>query len=355
MTPERRLQFWLAGLAVFVLLLWLLGQVLLPFVAGAGVAYLLDPVADRLERKGASRLAATTIITVGFFVAVLLVLLLLVPVLQGQVAAFLARLPGYVETMAGRLAPLYDAAAEYLSPVEMERLRAAAGDYAGTALAWAGKLLRGALSGGLLLVSLLSLLVITPVVTFYLIRDWDRLVTKLDGLLPRPHAEVIRHQFREIDRTLAGFVRGQASVCLILGAFYGIGLTLVGLDLGLVIGLGAGLLSFIPYVGGIAGFVTGVGLALAQTQDWVLPALVAAVFLVGQAVEGNYLTPKLVGDRVGLHPVWVIFALLAGGSLFGFVGVLLAVPVAAVVGVLVRFGLARYLASPLYHGDGAAK
>jgi predicted PurR-regulated permease PerM len=175
----------------------------------------------------------------------------------------------------------------------------------------------------------------------------------VDSWLPRAHLETIREQFRQIDQTLAGFVRGQVTVCIILGGFYGIGLSLVGLDFGFIIGLGTGLVSFVPFFGMLAGFVVGMGLAVAQFDSWLPVGMVAAVFLVGQIIEGNFLTPKMVGERVGLHAVWVIFALLACGTLFGFVGILLAVPLAAVVGVLVRFGMARYLESPLYLADGS--
>jgi predicted PurR-regulated permease PerM len=210
---------------------------------------------------------------------------------------------------------------------------------------------RRVLTGSLAVVNLLSLVFITPVVTFYLLRDWDRIVAKVDSWLPRDHADIIRVQMGEINRTLSGFIRGQATVCLALGTIYGVGLSLVGLDLGLVIGMTSGMLSFIPYLGSITGFVTGMGLAFAQGADWHLPAMVAGVFAFGQVMEGNVLTPKLVGDKVGLHPVWIMFALLAGGTLFGFVGILLAVPVAAVIGVVVRFALSHYLASPIYHGN----
>ena len=195
-------------------------------------------------------------------------------------------------------------------------------------------------------------MVITPIVTFYLLRDWDLLVARIDGWLPRRHVDVIREQMRLIDRSLSGFVRGQLMVCLMLGVFYAIGLTVVGLDFGLVIGLATGLVSFVPYFGMLAGFVVGIGVAVAQFGSWVPVALVAAVFVIGQFVEGNFVTPRVVGNRIGLHPVWLIFALLAGGALFGFTGLLLAVPVAAVLGVLVRFSLERYLAGAAYRGRG---
>lgn len=348
MSPARRIRFWVGGTIVFFLLLYLLRSILLPFVAGMAVAYFLDPVADRLQRSGVSRLAATVIITAGFFLLVILLLALMVPVLEGQISAFVSRIPGYIESLVRRAGPLIASVERYLSPEDVERLRGVVGNYAGAAIGWLGNVMRGLLSGGLAIVNLLSLMFITPVVTFYLLRDWDHMMEKVDGWLPRRRAEIIRTQGREIDRTLSGFVRGQSTVCLVLALFYGIALTLVGLDVGLIVGLASGLISFIPYLGSIAGFVVGVGLALAQSPDWGLPIMVAAVFLVGQMVEGNFLTPKLVGDRVGLHPVWVIFALLSGGTLFGFVGVLLAVPVAAVIGVLTRFALQTYLSSPLY-------
>lgn len=351
MTSTQRFRFWLIGLAVFVLVLYVLRSVLLPFVAGMVIAYFLDPLADRLERAGLSRTMATTVITAAFFVVVAIGLVLLVPVIEGQVVAFAHRVPGYLDALAERVQPLIVELKRKLSAGDIEKLRSSAGEYAGIAVGWVVDFAKRLLSGGLVVFNLLSLLFITPIITFYLVRDWDVIVAKIDGWLPREHAETIREQAREINRTLAGFIRGQALVCLILGALYGLGLTAVGLDLGLIIGLAAGLISFIPYLGTISGFVVGVGLALAQSPGWELPVLVAGVFLAGQALEGNFLTPKLVGDKVGLHPVWIMFALLAGGSLFGFVGILLAVPVAAVVGVLVRFALGRYLDSPLYHGN----
>ncbi|MBF0306075.1 MAG: AI-2E family transporter [Alphaproteobacteria bacterium] len=348
MSGESRIRFWLIGLAVLFVLLYLLRGVLLPFVAGMAVAYFLDPVVDRLQRLGLSRLASTSLITAGFLAVALLGLLLVVPVLESQIVGFATRLPRYAAGLAQRLEPVIAAAADYLDASDIERLRAAAGEYAGTAVRWAGTMIGNLVTGGLALFNILSLLFITPVVAFYLLRDWDDMTSTVDSWLPRRNAEVIREQLREIDRTLAGFVRGQATVCLVLGLFYALGLTLVGLDLGLIVGLGAGLISFVPYLGTIIGFVIGIGLAVAQSQGWALPGMVAGVFLVGQVLEGNVLTPRLVGDRVGLHPVWVIFAILAGGALFGFVGVLLAVPVAAVIGVLARFTLRRYLSSPLY-------
>lgn len=352
MSREGQLRFWLIGTVVLVAALYLLRDILLPFVAGMAVAYFLDPLADRLERGGLSRMMATTFITALFFVLLVVLLVLLVPVLQSQISAFISEIPDYLETAVEMVTPLVESAQRAFTQEELRELQTQISEFTGTIASWLAGMLRGLLSGGVALFNLLSLVFITPVVAFYLLRDWDKMVAKIDEWLPRRHAEVIRAQLREIDRTLSGFVRGQATVCLILGAFYAIALTIAGLNLGLFVGFLSGLISFIPYLGSITGFVLGVVLAYAQTGDWLLPVIVAAVFLIGQAVEGNFLTPKLVGDRVGLHPVWVIFALLAGASLFGFVGILLAVPVAAVIGVLTRFALERYMASPLY-ADGA--
>ncbi len=353
MTREGRLRFWLAGLVVALLLIYLLRGILLPFVAGMAVAYFLDPVVQRLNRWGVSRNWATVIITLTFFAGLVLAFLLIAPLLEEQVISFAQKVPDYAQALIHRGEPLWRTAKAYLSPQDIERLRNAAGDYAGTLAGWTGHFLKSILTGSLVVVNILSLIFVTPVVTFYLLRDWHKVTARVDAWLPRHHADTIRHELREIDQILSGFVRGQALLCLTLGTLYGLGLTAVGLDLGLVVGFGAGLASFIPYLGSTTGFLVGVGLALAQSPDWSLPLMVAAVFITGNLLEGNVLSPKLVGEKIGLHPVWVIFALLAGGALFGFLGVLLALPVAAVVGVLTRFSLSHYLNSSLYSGDKA--
>jgi predicted PurR-regulated permease PerM len=351
LTREGKLRFWLIGLAVFAVLLWLLSSILLPFVAGMAVAYFLDPVAHRLQRLGLSRTLATTVITLGFFLLVVLLLVLLVPTIEDEVVGFAQRVPDYVHALIKRGEPMWRNAKTYLQPKDIERLRTAAGNSAGTMAGWLGQMVPRILTGSLAVMNVLALVFITPVVTFYMLRDWHKITDIVSVSLPRHHAAVIREQLIAIDTILSGFVRGQALVCLTLAAFYGLGLTVVGLDLGLVLGICAGLVSFIPYLGSISGFLIGVGLALAQSPDWTLPMLVAGVFVTGNLLESYFLVPKLVGSKIGLHPVWVIFALLSGGTLFGFVGVLLALPVAAVVGVLARFSLARYLQSSLYSGD----
>lgn len=351
MTNQQRAVAWVMGLTVFVLMLYLLRGVMLPFVAGMAVAYFLDPACDWLEEKGCSRMFATSFITAAFFLLALLLLVLLAPVAFGQAADLIEKIPQYARAIPEKAEPLLERLQPYIGEEGVAEILAVFKASAGDAVKWLARMAGGLVSQFEALANLMSLLLITPIVSFYLLRDWDHLVAKVDSWLPRAHLETIREQFREVDRTLAGFVRGQVSVCLILGAFYGVGLSLVGLDFGFIVGFATGLVSFVPFFGMLAGFVVGIGLAIAQFDGWLPVGLVAAVFLAGQVLEGNFLTPKMVGERVGLHAVWVIFALLACGVLFGFVGVLLAVPLAAVVGVLVRFGVGRYLESPLYLAD----
>ncbi|KJV10290.1 membrane protein [Elstera litoralis] len=342
---------WMIGFGLLgLLIVWQITPVLLPFVAGAGIAYFLDPTVDWLERRGVGRGVGTLLTIVSFFLACLLILLLFVPILQGQAVELAQRLPTLLTTIQERVNLwLVDAQRDFgVSDADVINLRAAAGADAGKALGYVAQFVGNLLVGGLAVVNILSLVFVTPVVAFYLLRDWDLIVTKIDSWLPLSAAETIREQAREIDAILSGFARGQALLCLSLGVLYAIGLRSVGLDFGIIIGLLAGLLSFIPFVGVFVGGVTAVGLAVLQFDSWLPVILVAGVFGVGQILEGYVLQPWLVGDRVRLHPVWIIFALLAGGTLFGFLGVLMAVPVMAVIGVLARFGVGQYLASDLY-------
>jgi predicted PurR-regulated permease PerM len=302
-----------------------------------------------------SRGWATVLVTAMFFILFVLLLALLAPVLYGQIIQFLNNLPRYVSAIESKTAPLMDAARGYLATEDgafkvKEFIEAHLGDVAKIGVAFLGKFV-----GGLQVTfNIISLFVITPVVAFYLLRDWDVIIARVDSWLPRAHLATIREQALLVDETLAGFLRGQFTVCLLLGLFYGVGLSLVGLDFGLIVGLGTGLVSFVPYFGMLIGFVVGMALAVAQFDSLLPIGLVAAVFTAGQVIEGNFLTPKLVGDRVNLHAVWIMFALLTGGALFGFVGVLLAVPVAAVIGVVLRFTLMHYRQSALYLGTPAA-
>jgi len=343
---QQQLKYWGISTAVFLILLWYLGNVILPFVLGGAIAYFLDPVADRLEKAGCSRVLATTIITVCALLVFILMALLIIPTLVQQAIALVNTAPRLFtdlqEFLTEKVPSLMDADST------LRRSLVGLGE---TIQARGGAFLNGVISSALSLINVVVLLIIVPVVAFYLLLDWDRMVARIDSLLPRDHAPVIRQLASEIDQTLASFIRGQGTVCLILGTFYAGALMFVGLQYGLVAGFIAGLLTFIPYVGALVGGALALGLGVFQFWgDWWSLAAVGGIFAFGQVIEGNVLTPKLVGSSVGLHPVWLIFALSAFGTLFGFVGMLVAVPVAASIGVVTRFAVTRYHGSRLYRG-----
>ena len=351
MPLRRQAIFWIGAVLVFIALLWLLNDVLLPFVAGMVLAYLLDPMVVRVQKFGMNRAWASVVVVVFVIIAVGVGLVIIVPALGDQIADFMARLPTYIERVR-QLAS--ESSQSWLGRLVGEKLPEAQkslGGVASSAAGWVTALLASVWSGGKALVSVLSLLIITPIVAFYMLFDWERMIKTMDSWIPVQHRDTVRGLAREMDAAISGFVRGQALVCLILGIFYVVALVMIGVNFGLLIGIVAAVLSFAPYIGTIVGFLLAVGVALAQFwPDWTVPLLVAGVFVFGQFVEGNILQPYLVGKEVGLHPVWLMFALLAFGYLFGFVGLLVAVPVAAAIGVLVRFALKQYLESPYYTG-----
>jgi predicted PurR-regulated permease PerM len=352
MTLQRKIGFWLAALAAFVACVYALRDVLMPFAAGLVLAYLLDPLADRLQKLGLGRLGATLLILVSFVLLFVALLVVIVPLFASQVVAFLERAPGYATRLQTLLAEQGQPILQRIGGEKvLADLEKSLGDVVGKGASWLLGFLGGLWTGGQALLGVISLLVITPVVTFYLLLDWDSMVAKVDSWVPVNQRETVRALAKDMDGAISGFLRGQTLVCVILGCMYAAGLFAVGLNFGVLIGISAGLLSFIPYVGSLLGLIVAVGVAVAQFwPDWTAVAMVLAVFAVGQFIEGNILAPKLVGETVGLHPVWLMFALLAGGSLFGFLGLLLAVPVAAAIGVLTRFALAQYLRSPLHGG-----
>jgi predicted PurR-regulated permease PerM len=347
---ERQVWFWLAAFVVVVVALWLLSDILLPFVVGLVLAYLLTPLVDRLERLGVNRLIASLLLVIVVVLAFVWMILLIAPLLGGQLASFIENVPGYI-------AKLQKLASDrpWVQEIFGGSFGAdkSMGDLVSQGIGWITTFLKSLWSGGRALVSLFSLLVIAPVVGFYFIYDWHKMIARVDSWVPLRQRDIVRQLAGEVDAAISGFIRGQTAVCLILGSFYAIALTLTGLNFGLLIGLVSGVITFIPYVGSTTGLVLSLGVAIAQFwPEWTSIAIVLAVFVAGQFIEGNILSPKLVGESVGLHPVWLIFALLAFGYLFGFVGLLVAVPLAATIGVLTRFALKRYRASSLYTGVG---
>lgn len=351
----KRLQWALVALAAGWLV-WLLGPILTPFVVAALLGWLGDPMVDRLERAGRSRNTAVILVFALMALLLALALLILVPTLQRQVVTLVESLPHYREWFADTAIPWLEQRTRlqlstWLDPEYLiEQLRVhwdRAGGIATTALGYLSR-------SGFAVFAMVANVVLIPVLTFFFLRDWDVFIERAASLVPRDHLRVVSQLAAESSDMLGGFLRGQFTVMLILGAMYGIGLWAIGLDLGLLIGIVAGLLTFVPYLGPTSGLVFGVLAALVQHGDWKHVAGVLAVFGVGQVIESYWLTPKLVGDRIGLHPVAVIFAVLAGGQLFGFLGMLLALPVAAVANVLLRYAHVRYTQSRLYAGQAPA-
>lgn len=346
LTVKEQVKYWGIAALVFLLLLWVLGDVILPFVIGGAIAYFLDPLADRLERIGLSRLMATVIISLAALMVFTLLLLLVLPMVIQQGAALIEAAPSYVDAFQNYINLHYPQLLDEQSTMRqtLNTVAAAVQDRASDFTDTILQSLFGVINAAIFIV-------VVPVVAFYMLLDWDRMIARVRSLLPREHAPTIYRLAGEINVALAGFIRGQLTVCIILGAWYGLSLMGVGLQYGLFIGVFAGMIAFIPYLGTFVGGVTSIGVALYQYWNdpfWIF--LVIGIFVIGQMVEGNYLTPKLVGESVGLHPVWLLFALSAFGALFGFVGMLVAVPVSAAIGVICRFLVERYKDSRLYRG-----
>jgi predicted PurR-regulated permease PerM len=350
----RPIIFWIAVIATFAAVVALLRQIMLPFVAGMVLAYLLDPLANSLERLGVNRLLATLVIMAVFIASAVILIALLGPLVLGQLSSFFDNFPHYLErvrTLAN------DPSRPWVHKVIGEGLghaKQSIGELTSLGANWLDSLLREIWSGGRALIAVLSLGIITPIVACYLIYDWSKMIAVIDNWVPLADRDTVRKLARQIDDAIGGFVRGQSAICLILALFYAASLRLIGLHHGLLIGLAVGLLSFVPYVGTLAGLTVSMCIAIAQFwPDRLLIGSVPVVFFVGQSLADYLLAPFLVGRRINLSPVWILFALYAFGNLFGFVGLLIAVPLAAAIGVLVRFAFAQYFASPIYNAKPA--
>ncbi|HKS89358.1 MAG TPA: AI-2E family transporter [Stellaceae bacterium] len=343
-----RLLFWLALLLLAALALGLVQGILMPFATGFAIAYVLAPGVARLERLGLPRTLASLAIIVLFLLGLAGIAVILVPLIQGQVVHLINQAPSFVRWLQDQLGRLVQLLQEQLPAEDVSKLRDLLSAKLAEAMTWIVGLLQGVITSSLAILNIVSLVIVTPIVTFFLLRDWETMVAQIDSYLPRQSLDTVRGQARLVSDTLVGFVHGQALVCLILAVYYGVALTIAGIESGLALGLLIGVLAIIPILGVTTGFILAIGLAASQYGAWTPVLVVIGIFAVGQLAEANFLTPKLVGDRVHLHPVWVIFALFAGGTLYGFVGVLVAVPAAAVIGVLLRFALGRYRRSTLY-------
>ncbi|MCZ2158646.1 AI-2E family transporter [Bartonella sp. 220] len=352
---KKQVFFWLGTLLFFILFMFVFGSILLPFVAGIVLAYFLNPIVQFLEKCGIRRVFGTILITLFIVVVFVASLIILIPIISWQIQQFISdALPIYINRIQTFFVEHdFDWVRHYFGS-DPNELQSNIKGLLGKSSDFITSLLNSLLKSGKSIVNLVSLFVVAPVVTFYMLLDWPRMVATVDSLIPRDHLETVRSIFHEIDRAIAGFVRGQGTVCLILGGYYAIGLTITGLNFGLLIGMFIGLISFVPYIGTMSGFLLSVGVAWVQfyPDNWGWIIVVVVLFLIGQFIEGSILQPKLVGSSVGLHPVWLMFALFAFSSLFGFTGMLVAVPAAAAVGVLVRFALHTYLNSQLYSRNG---
>jgi predicted PurR-regulated permease PerM len=348
---EKSFQFWGFVIVGIIGFLWLFNPILAPFIVGFVVAYLLSPLVSKLEKKSIPRWLSALVILSLFFIFVILGLLIAIPVLLREAVEFIKLLPtafAWGQNWVNETLPMIEIPSSFEDVKDMDTT--AISDKMGSVFEFGKNILGNIFAGGLAVIGFISFIALMPIVAFYLLIDWARLGEKINSLMPEKNAQNIKSILHDIDTSLAGFIRGQLTVCFLLGAFYAIALSLLGLQYGFFVGVAAGVLSIIPYVGSMFGLVASVGLAFYQFGGWEYPLAALAIFIVGQLVEGNYLTPKLVGESVGLHPLWVIFALMAGGTLLGLMGMIIAVPVAAIIAILVRHATARYRQSSYYKG-----
>jgi predicted PurR-regulated permease PerM len=350
-SSRSHFRLWLTATVCFFLFLYLIKGILLPFVVGMLAAYFLDPLMRTLRARGWSRSGAAALITTLFSLSVVLACSLLVPLILQQLSTLANELPGYLHALQEKYAADIDHYISMFTSDKSESFKNAAASAGGNVANALGKIIPGMLQSGLAVLNVLSLVFLTPVVIFYLLRDWEQFVKRIDDMLPLEHATTIREQLKAIDATLSGFIRGQTNVCLIMATYYGVALSLAGLNFGLGMGILTGFLLFIPFVGYLFSLMVCIAIALFQFGMDVHFVMVACVYAVGVVMETGVITPKLVGSKVGLHPIWIIFGMLAGAALFGFVGILISLPVTAVIGVLVRFAMKQYLGSSLYRGE----
>ncbi|HPF77669.1 MAG TPA: AI-2E family transporter [Alphaproteobacteria bacterium] len=347
-SARTQMTFWGAAVAFLAAFLWLFNDILTPFVLGIAIAYLLNPVLMFLSKLKIPRLVSIIFVLTLFFAFLILVVTLSAPPLYREASSLAQNIPGYIDKLIQFASPYLSMAQEKLGGDYVTNIKSFLQDNMGKIIQVSGGLAGGLANGGQAVVGFFTTLALTPLVAFFVMLEWPRITAWIDDLIPRRNEKVIKDLFKQIDAKVSGFVRGQITVAFFLGVIYAIALTIADLNYGFLIGISAGFLSIIPMVGSTLGLLVSVIVAWFQAGTWEYVAIIGAIFVVGQLVEGNILTPKLVGDSVGLHPLWVMFALMAGGSLFGILGMLLAVPVAAVVGVLVSFAIIQYKKSPLY-------
>ena len=335
-------------LLAIIFSLSIISNILMPFTVGIIIAYFLDPAADKLENKGFSRTVATLIILTLFIFIISLFIAIIGPILYQQTLSLLSQLPTYINSFNSFITPYIENLYKEFGYEEGYKSSSILQEISEYMIIFSKNIALNLWQSSIAFINLFSLVFITPVVSFYLLKDWDLMISNINKLLPLKYKKEIRGQFRMIDRTLSSYIRGQTNVCLILGIFYAISLSLAGLNYGFLIGFLTGIFSFIPYFGVFIGMATGVTIAMFQFETYPPVILISSIFLIGQFIEGNFITPKLVGNKIGIHPVLIIFSLLTGGTLFGFIGILFAIPAIAILGVLTRFFIKKYKRSNLF-------
>ena len=347
-SPKTQLMFWGAASALFIAFIWIFKSVLTPFVLGIVIAYLLNPLVKRFSTKGIKRTTSTIIILSVFFIFTTALIIITAPILAKESAEFIDAFPGYMDKIFEMIQPYIAQLQEIMGEGYVTDIKTFMKENASKLLSYSGGIAGGLAAGGQVVMGFITTLVLTPLVAFYMMKEWPAITDWVENLIPRDKEKMIKDLIHQIDVKLSGFIRGQLTVAFFLGLIYATALTIAGLNYGFLIGITAGFLSIIPLVGSTLGLLVSVIVAWFQAGEINYVLIIAAIFVVGQIVEGNILSPKLLGDSVGLHPLWILFALMAGGSLFGILGMLIAVPVAAVVGVLLSFTIMQYKKSSLY-------
>lgn len=346
---RRQIFFWIGTFAIFMGFVWLFQPILLPFVLGFAVAYLLNPIVNALGRAGFNRMVSTIMILSGFFITLSLVLLIFAPILYREISELVEKMPEYIENLKVLLLPHIEGMIATVASEETPDLSMVS-EHIASAMNAGKVVVKGLAAGGNAITSFITVLVVMPFVAFFLMVEWPKLLQWVQDLLPREHEQTILGLLAQMDKKIAGFVRGQITIAVFLAVIYAAALSILGLQYGFLIGIFAGLLNIIPLIGSTLGLLVGLVVAWMQAGDIVFTGMIIGVFVIGQIVEGNILTPKFLGENVGLHPLWIFFALMAGGALFGVTGMLISVPVAAVIGVLVGFAIEQYKQSSLYRG-----
>ncbi|MBM3468888.1 MAG: AI-2E family transporter [Alphaproteobacteria bacterium] len=347
---------WFVAFAIVATsILYSLGSMLMPFFAGFVGAYALNFPVSWLSEKRFSRGITSAFFVVSLIILLITLMLIAFPYLQQHLFLLASSIPPLIERLFQNIAPTLERISQDYGTPSAAELKTQVISHLGDILTWSVRVITNLLSNGMALANLLSLVILTPIITFYLLKDWPRLIAKIDSLLPSKWAPTIRTHAKTIDRTLASYVKGQAIICLILMALYSFGLWAVGLKQGVVVGVLTGFMSFIPYIGMLIGYMTSLGISFTEFTGWSSIGLITLVFVIISLIEGNILIPRFIGQKIGLHPVWIIFSLLAAGTWFGFMGILFALPVIAALGVITRIVLDWYVKSPSPQLKGAQK